>query len=191
MTAENSPRREAGNSGAGLGTKQNAGGSIQLAEAKTGAKKEEKPSWILEQVSTLARNVPGYDLLKAVIGRDPISGQEEKRDAAAWTKAIMGIVPGGAALFTSLEEVKVIPKAAAWFQTEISKLNITFATVKGMFQRAWNALSPADLFNLNRAVEKIKPVFLAPVDRIKNFVVKAGPKLMEFIFEGAMSLAGA
>jgi len=34
-----------------------------LAEAKTGAKKEEKPSWIWEQVSKLARNIPGYDLL--------------------------------------------------------------------------------------------------------------------------------
>ncbi|HBF36168.1 MAG TPA: hypothetical protein DDW50_02480, partial [Firmicutes bacterium] len=103
----------------------------------------------------------------------------------------MGLAPGGAVLYASLEEAKVIPKAAAWFKVEIQKLNITFAVIKSMFQKAWDSLSPLDLLNLSGAFEKIKPIFLAPVDRIKNFVVKAGPKLMEFIFEGAMSLAGA
>ncbi len=46
-------------------------------------------------------------------------------------------------------------------------------------------LSPEETFN------KIKSIFLAPITRIKNFVSKAGPKLMDFIFEGAMTLAGS
>ena len=187
----NSPRQPARNNGANLGTKQNTGDSIQLVEAKPDAKKEDKPNWILEQVSNLARNLPGYDLLKVVIGRDPISGQEEKRDGSVWIKAIMGIVPGGAALFNSLEQAKVIAKATTWFKAEIQKLNINFATIKGMFQRIWDALSPMDLVNLSGAFEKIKTIFLAPVTRIKNFIAKAGPKLMEIIFDGAMALAGS
>ena len=102
----------------------------------------------------------------------------------------MGIVPSGAALFISLEGAKAIPKAATWFKGEIQKLNITFAVIKSMFRKAWDALSPLDLLNMSGAFEKIKPIFLAPAIRIKNFVVKAGPKLTEFIFEGTMALAG-
>ncbi len=46
-------------------------------------------------------------------------------------------------------------------------------------------LSPEETFN------KLKQIFLAPITRIINFVSKVGPKLMDFIFEGAMTLAGS
>lgn len=198
-----------------------AGVSVQLAEAKG----REEPNWLLEKVSGLVRNLPGYDLLTLALGRDPFTGQAVKGDGLAWGKALAGLLPGGAALFENLEKAKVISKAVAWFKEEFVKLGLTFAAIKSLFDQAWAAivgpqarqpeasgtkqggwldkvaqgvkdlgstvasigkalLSPEETFN------KLKQIFLAPINRIGSFIAKAGPKLMEFIFEGAMALAG-
>lgn len=201
------------------------GDSVQLAakpESKAETQKGKDSNWILEKVGALVRNLPGYDLLALVIGRDPLSGQAVKGDAVAVVKAVMGFIPGGALLFENLEKARIISKAIAWFKEEFQKLNLSFVAVKNMFTQAWQAifgapstekskddgfwgglvkgakrvanaagnavkalLSPEETFN------KIKSIFVAPITRIKNFVSKAGPKLMDFIFEGAMSLAGS
>ncbi|HBF36154.1 MAG TPA: hypothetical protein DDW50_02410 [Firmicutes bacterium] len=171
-------------------SKSNAGGSVQLA-AKPESQGNTGLSGILKPVAGMIRQIPGYDLLTLVIGSDPLSGQAVKRDSVTVVKAIMGIIPGGAALFDSLEQAKVITKASNWFQGEFQKLNITWNTITGQFRKAGDVLSPLDLLNLGRAFEKVKQIFLAPVSRITNFVRQAGPKLMEFIFEGALSLAGS
>ncbi len=156
-----------------------------MAEAK-----EKEPNWLLEKVSGLVRNLPGYDLLTLVIGADPLSGRAVKRDEVAMVKAVMGLIPGSALLFDNLEQAKVISKAAAWFGAEFQKLNISLNAIKTMFRQAWDSLSAWDLFDLGGAFEKVKQIFLAPIARIGNFVAKAGPQLMQFIFEGAMALAG-
>jgi hypothetical protein len=38
---------------------------------------------------------------------------------------------------------------------------------------------------------KLKHIFLGPIQQIINFVGSAGMKLLEFVFEGALTLAGA
>ncbi len=223
--AVNAPRQSESKVNVSSGLNQKGGDSVQLAakpESKAETQKEKDSNWILEKVGALVRNLPGYDLLALVIGRDPLSGQTVKGDAVAVVKAVMGFIPGGALLFENLEKARIISKAIAWFKEEFRKMNLSFAVVKNMFTQAWQAifgapsvekskdegfwgglvkgakrvanaagnavkalLSPEETFN------KIKSIFLAPITRIKNFVSKAGPKLMDFIFEGAMTLAGS
>ncbi len=223
--AVNPPRQPESKVNVSSGLNQKGGDSVQLAakpESKGETQKGKDSNWILEKVGALVRNLPGYDLLALVIGRDPLSGQPVKGDAIAVVKAVMGFIPGGALLFENLEKAQIISKAVAWFKEEFQKLNLSFAAIKNMFTQAWQAifgapsaetskdegfwgnlvkgakrvanaaghavevlLSPEETFN------KIKSIFLAPITRIKNFVSKAGPKLMDFIFEGAMSLAGS
>ncbi|HAX90575.1 MAG TPA: hypothetical protein DCY91_31115 [Cyanobacteria bacterium UBA11370] len=47
-----------------------------------------------------------------------------------------------------------------------------------------------DLFSPSSAFEKIKNVFGEPIERIKNFAINAGTKVMEFVFEGVMGAGG-
>jgi hypothetical protein len=159
--------------------------SIQLAKGETGS------SWLLDKVGGLLKNIPGYDILVLVIGRDPASGREVKRDGIAFVKAIVGLIPGGKLLFENLEKAGVISRAVAWFKDEFQALNISFNTIKSLFSQAWKALSVLDLLNPGKAFNQIKDIFLAPIRRITTFLGKAGPKLMEFSFEGALALAGA
>jgi hypothetical protein len=155
--------------------------SVQLA------KEESSSNWLLDKVGGLLKNIPGYDMLILVIGRDPVSGREVKRDGFAFIKAIVGLIPGGKLLLENLEKAGIISRAVAWFKDEFQKLNITFNTIKSLFDQALKSIN----WNLIKSFEKIKNIFLAPIQRIINFIGSAGSKLMEFIFEGALTLAGA
>jgi hypothetical protein len=210
------------NSSTVSGKKQTDGDSIQLAQAKPESKENANSFGLLEKFGGLVRNIPGYDLLRLIIGRDLLSGQEVKRDGAAWVKAVVGMIPGGALLFDNLEKAKVITKAADWFKVEFQKLNINYPTIKTLFTQAWTTIfgSPSPqrsrdegfLGNLVKGVKdfgnaalnaakailspeetfnRIKQIFLAPINRIMNFISAAGSKLKEFIFEGAVALAGS
>jgi hypothetical protein len=180
--------------------------SVQLKEDTTN-----NSNWILNQVGGFLRNIPGYDVLTLIIGRDPLTGQEVKRDGIGFARAIIGLIPGGKALFENLERAGVISRAVVWFKEEFQKLNISFATIRNMFVQVWESIfgkpeSGGGFFSkLGKAIvnagkallspketfEKIKHIFLGPIQRIMNFLGAAGSKLMEFIFEGALTLAGA
>ncbi|MGD9155141.1 MAG: DUF4157 domain-containing protein [Bacillota bacterium] len=171
-------------------TSANGPGLIKSA-ADVQCKDDGGSSWILRKVGELLRNFPGYDILSLVIGRDPITGQAVKRDGFPFVKAIVGLIPGGKRIFENLEKANVISKVVSWFKAEFQKLNISFQTIKSLFSRAWKSLSALDLLNPSEAFEKIKKVFMAPVQRIGNFIAAAGSKMAEFVFEGALTLVGA
>jgi hypothetical protein len=62
--------------------------------------------------------------------------------------------------------------------------------IRGLFARAWDALSVTDLLDPAGAWEKIKAIFGPPVRRLVDFAIACGRKLLEFVFEGALALAG-
>ena len=115
---------------------QSSGQTIQL-KAKDKADESSDSNWLLEQVSGLVRNIPGYDLLALAIGRDPLTGKTVQGNGMAWGKAVMGLIPGGAVIFDNLEKAGVIERAVTWLKAEIELLEITFAVIKDLFDQAW------------------------------------------------------
>ena len=145
---------------------------------------------ILDFVKDKASSLPGYDLLGFALGRDPITQQPVERTAVNLIKGVLGLVPGGQALFENLQKANVIQRAFDWFTDEITKLNITWSYIRGLFSQAWDALSVTDLLSPSGAWEKLKNIFGPPLGRLAAFAVAAGKKVLEFIFEGALALAG-
>jgi hypothetical protein len=137
-----------------------------------------------------AKQIPGYDLICFVLGRDPITQQPVERTAVNLIRAVAAIIPGGAALFDNLMQSGVIQKAGEWFTAEVAKLGFSWEMIRGLFSQAWDELGFTDLFHPSRAWEKIKSIFGPPVERLVDFAIAAGKKLMEFVFEGALALAG-
>ncbi|HYH05359.1 MAG TPA: DUF4157 domain-containing protein [Bacillota bacterium] len=182
--------------------KHPAGGSLQLAAENQGSETEEPLQfgfldaltnpieWAKEKVKPYLRQIPGYDLLTLIIGKDPLSGTPVERNGSAIVKAVVGLIPGGAAFLENLTKTGVIARAAEWFGEEFAKLNLGWETIKSIFSRAIDAAKDA-IPNIPKAIENAKNVFMEPIKRIFNFIKTVGPKLMEFIFEGALALAGA
>jgi hypothetical protein len=154
-------------------------------------KDEGDSGWVLRKVGEWLRNIPGYEILTLIIGRDPVTGREVKRDGSAFVKAIVGLIPGGKMIMANLEKANIIPRVASWFKAEFQKLNISFQTIKNLFSQAWKTLSTWDLLNPSGAFAKLKNIFTAPVKRVLNFIAAAGSKMAEFVFEGALTLIGA
>jgi hypothetical protein len=138
-----------------------------------------------------ARSIPGYDVLAFIIGKDPITQETVDRNAVNLLKAVAGLIPGGAQLFENIQKAGVIQRAYEWFSTEVAKLGLTWAMIRGLFQQAWDALSVSDLISPSSAWEKIKRIFGPPVGKIVDFALAAGGKILELIFEGALALGGS
>jgi hypothetical protein len=144
----------------------------------------------LDFIKEHARSIPGYDLLSFILGKDPITQQPVERSAINLIKGLVGLIPGGAAMFENIQKAGVIQRAADWFSTEVEKLNFTWPRIRGLFQEAWDKLSASDILSPSTAWEKIKSVFGPPVRQLVDFAIAAGKKLLEFIFEGAIALGG-
>ncbi|MBD1909760.1 DUF4157 domain-containing protein [Leptolyngbya sp. FACHB-16] len=150
-----------------------------------GAKRE-----FLDSVAGFASRMPGYSLLSVVLGKDPIKDTPVERNATNLVKGVLELAPGGDRLFQNLQESGALQKAFDWFGQEIQKLNLTWDVIKSLFRRAIDALSPDDILNPGGLIEELANIFREPIQRIVRFALNVGQKVMEFIFEGAMALAG-
>lgn len=146
---------------------------------------------ILGTLSGFARRMPGYDLLCVVLGRDVVSDRPVPRNAAAIIGGVLALIPGGAQMRENLQQAGAIERAGAWFDAEIPKLGLSWDAVRGLFRRAWDALGGSDLLSPAGAWQKIVEIFGPPLARLRDFAVAAGSKVLEFIFEGVLSMAGS
>jgi hypothetical protein len=145
---------------------------------------------ILRPVGQFARRIPLYPLLTVLLGRDPITGETVERNATNVIHGILTIIPGGEQVFQNLRQSGVIERAFAWFNEQITRLNLTWNAIRELFSRAWDSLSINDLVSPVAAFERIGNIFAPFVQSIRTFVPAAIGKVAEFIFEGVLSLAG-
>jgi hypothetical protein len=146
---------------------------------------------VLAFVKDNARAIPGYDLLGFVLGRDPITQQAVERTPTNLVRGVLGLVPGGAAIFANLAQAQVVQRAYEWLAAELPRLGLTWPYIRGLFQQAWDALSATDFLSPGRAWDKLKNIFGPPLRRIRDFAAIAGRKVLEFVFEGALALGGS
>jgi hypothetical protein len=145
---------------------------------------------VLGSISAWAQTQRGYTLLTFVLGKDPVTGQEVKRTVKGLIFAVLDLVPGGEPIKENLEKSKTIEKASAWFSQEVKTLDLTWEGIKALFKQAWDAFKVSDLLNPKLLFEKMAAIFGPPLLRLLNFLLAVGKKVLEFIFEGAMMLAG-
>jgi hypothetical protein len=113
-----------------------------------------------------------------------------ERTAKLFIKAVLELVPDGDKIFENLEKAKTIEKTVAWLEVEITKLDLSWDKIKELFKKAWDAFSVTDLLHPLTLIEKIAGIFLPPAKRVITFAIAVGKKVLEFIFEGAMIIAG-
>jgi Domain of unknown function (DUF4157) len=144
-------------------------------------------AWLKDHLA----NVPGYPLLALVVGRDPITQQPVDRTPMAVVRAAAALIPGGGQLVENLTSSGAVQKAGDWFSGEVSKLGLDWATIKDLLLRAWHAVSITDLFSPAVAWERVAPILGPPIRRLAAFALAAKDKLLTFVFDGALALAGA
>ncbi|WP_261569927.1 phage tail protein [Frankia gtarii] len=144
----------------------------------------------LSGLTSYAHRMPGYKLLGVVLGRDVLTGAEVPRTAATLVGGFLELVPRGQEVFENVNRSGALDRASAWFEAEVPKLGLSWETIRGLFSRAWDALSVTDLADPAGAWAKIANIFGPPLGSLLGFARSAVGKAMEFVFEGGLALAG-
>lgn len=146
---------------------------------------------VMGKVAGFLRNIPGYDLLALVLGRDPLSGKAVDRNATNAVKGFLGLVPGGATIFANLQETGALDNAFTWLSGEWQALGLNWGTLKALLDQVGKEFGPADLLDPMGALQKLKNIFMPMVRKVTAFAGTVGKKALEFVLEGGLRLAGS
>lgn len=153
--------------------------------------KARKKSTILRTIAGWAKAIPGYTLLTYVIGREPILGERVKRSGTNLVGGIMGIVPGGNALFEKLKESGALDKAYSWVSQHLFQANLTWTRIYGDLTNFYNSLNWTDALSPGSVWKRAKKIITGFYSDVKAFSGKAGKKIMELTFAGFAGAGGA
>lgn len=136
----------------------------------------------LARLKKWADELPAYELITIVIGRDPLTEKVVEPSLRNILHATLKLVgPDGLAMFEELENSKTIDKITAWFDAEVTRLDLTWDGIKALLKQAWDALGWTDAFDPAGAWAKIKAVFSPTFKRIGVFAIAVGSKIFEFV----------
>jgi uncharacterized protein DUF4157/putative RNase toxin 15 of polymorphic toxin system len=137
---------------------------------------------ILRPLGKLAQGLPSYDLLKAVLGRDPVTGDPYPPTAENIIGPFMRLI-GQEEVWENMKKANAIPRAFAWFKGAMGALKGFVAEIPPMFMAALKSLVIADIVQLPTAFSKVTGVFGNFLGRFVSWAGDAVWTLLEIIFD--------
>jgi hypothetical protein len=137
---------------------------------------------VLRPLARLAEGTRGWDLLKAVLGQDPITGEPVPRTAETLIGGFMKLI-GQEEVWNNIKRANAIPRAWAWFQGVLSGLLGFVRQIPTLFVSALQQLELMDFIVLPRLFTKLAHVFGG---FLGSFIGWAGQQvlaLLQIIFE--------
>ena len=117
-----------------------------------------------------AEKIPGFRMIKVVLGRNPFTGEEFPRTAENLIGGFISLLPGGEETYAQLAESGVIADAAGRIETAMTDLGISAEMIIATFRGVWDTLSLEDLLAPVDAFERVVAKFGDPIARIVRFV---------------------
>jgi hypothetical protein len=137
---------------------------------------------ILRPLGGLAQGLPGYDLLKAVLKKDPVTGDPYPRTPDTVIGGFMKLA-GQADVWAKMQETNAVPRAWTWFQTAMEELGGFVREVPALFIKALKSLELTDIILLPLAFVKVGKVFADFVGRFISWALNTAWKLLEIVFD--------
>lgn len=137
---------------------------------------------ILMPIAKLAEGTRGYDLLRAVLGKDPVTGEPYPRTAETLVGGFMKLI-GKEEIWENIKKANAIARVWAWFQGALESLMGFLRQIPTLFVNAFKALELLDIVLVPRAFAKLVGVF---GNFIGNFISWAGNavwNLLQIVFE--------
>lgn len=137
---------------------------------------------VLRPLAGLVSGTRGYDLLKAVLGADPMTGDPYPRNADTLIGGFMKLI-GREDVWNDIRRSGAVARAWAWFQGALAGLAAFVRQIPSAFMQALQSLELADLITPVAAFAKVARVFAGFPGR---FIAWAGDQvfhLLQIIFE--------
>jgi hypothetical protein len=137
---------------------------------------------ILLPLAKLAEGTRGYDLLKAILGQDPITGEAVPRNAETLIGGFMKLI-GKEEVWENIKKANAIPRAWAWFQGALAELLAFVRAIPGRIVTTLKSLEVGDIVLLPRAFLKVGQVFASVAVDFLTWGLKQVLSLLQIIFE--------
>lgn len=137
---------------------------------------------ILMPLAKLAQGTRGWDLLIAVLGKNPITGEAVPRTAETLIPGFLKLI-GQEEVWENMKKANALGRAWAWFQGAMNALMGFVSQIPTLAVNAFKSLELMDIVLLPRAFAKVAAVF---GNFIGNFIDWAGTavwNLLEIIFD--------
>jgi hypothetical protein len=143
--------------------------------------------WVLEGVRDAARDLPGYDLLSQVVGRDPITGDRVTAERSELVEAILTYGPFGPAVATVLQAADVLGEVFTTLTEGLAANGLTLQRVLSDIDAAFGEFTLSNGIDANLAiVRRYVGAFLADV---LSFVQQIAQRVIEIVRAVVASLA--
>ena len=128
-------------------------------------------------LAKLAEGTKGWDLLIAVLGKNPITGDPVERTAENLIGGFLKLI-GQEEIWENMKKANAIPRAWAWFQSAMSALMGFVSQIPDLFKAAFKSLTIEDVVLVVGAFQKVASVFGS---FLGNFISWAGDALWELL----------
>ncbi len=130
----------------------------------------------------LAEGTRAYPLLKAVLGKDPVTGDESPGDPQALIGGLMTLA-GQEEVWGRVQSTGAIGRVIAWFNDAKKALVNFVKQVPALAMAAFKSLELMDIVMLTRGLAKVGAVFGNFVGSFTSWAIDAALKLAEIVFE--------
>ena len=136
---------------------------------------------ILKPLAALAQGTRGYDLLKAILGEDPITGEPVPRNADTLIGGFMKLI-GQEEVWENLKKGNAVARAWAWFQGALEGLMGFVRTVPRKIINTITSLTFEDIITVAGAFTKVVGAFVTIATDFISWGIKQVISLLEILF---------
>ncbi len=136
---------------------------------------------ILRPLAALAQGTRGYDLLKAILGEDPITGEPVPRNADTLIGGFMKLI-GQEEVWENIKKGKAVARAWAWFQGALAGLMGFVRAIPGKIVATLNSLTFQDIITVAGAFGKIVSAFANIAGEFIRWGLNQVISLLEILF---------
>lgn len=137
---------------------------------------------ILKPMAKLAEGTEGYNLLKGVLGKDPITDEPFARTPENLLGPFLKLI-GQGETWENMQKANAIPRVWTWFQGALAGVIGFVRQVPALFVAAFKALELTDIVLLPRAFQKLANVFGGFLLRFITWAGEMLWTLLEIIFD--------
>ncbi len=137
---------------------------------------------VLRPLAALAQNTRGYDLLKAVLGRDPITGDAVPRTADTLIGGFMKLI-GQEEVWNNLKRANAVARAWAWFQGALSGVMSFVSAIPELIVSTLRSIELADFLPITNLFLKVGRAFGSFVGSFFSWAGEQVMSLLQIIFE--------
>lgn len=137
---------------------------------------------IVRPLAKLAEGTAGYELLKGILGEDPITGDPVPFNADTIIGGFMKLI-GQEEVWNNLKKANGVARATAWFKGAVAALLGFVRQIPALFIAALQSLEIADIVLLPSAFAKVARVFGGFLAQFTRWAGNAVWNLLEIIFD--------